>query len=95
MLRTYDPRLIAECADMTLAAKERFGEKFFKTGPQAYFIDNLKATGRQEADAARLVAGTCARRRSDGRWQADREERGRNLTHVRGRFRRLSQDRGP
>ncbi|NLE39992.1 MAG: hypothetical protein GX621_18395, partial [Pirellulaceae bacterium] len=40
ILRTYDPRLIAELADMTLAAGERFGEKFFKTSRQAYFMDN-------------------------------------------------------
>lgn len=42
VLKTYDPRLIAELADMTIAAKERFGESFFKASPQAYFIDNLK-----------------------------------------------------
>ena len=43
LLRTYDPRLVAECADMTLAAKEHFKESYFKASPAAYFIDNLKA----------------------------------------------------
>jgi hypothetical protein len=42
VLKTYKPRLIAELADMTIAAKERYGETFFKSSPQAYFIDNLK-----------------------------------------------------
>ena len=42
ILGGYDARLIAECADMTIAAKERFGEAFFKKSPQAYFIDNLR-----------------------------------------------------
>ena len=49
VLRAYAPRLVAEIADMTLAAKERNGQSFFKTSPQAYFIDNLQeqAAGRR------------------------------------------------
>ena len=49
ILRIYAPRLIAEIADMTLAAKERNGQSFFKSSPQAYFIDNLQeqAAGRR------------------------------------------------
>jgi len=49
ILAAYAPRLIAECADMTLAAKERFGESFFTASPQAYFVDNLQeqAKGRR------------------------------------------------
>jgi len=42
ILATYDPRLIAEIADMTLAARERFGDSFFTKSPQAYFMDNLQ-----------------------------------------------------
>lgn len=42
VLRSFQPRVIAECADITLAAGERFGETFFKTSRPAYFMDNLK-----------------------------------------------------
>ncbi len=37
------PRLLAEWVDITLAARERFGETFFKRSPAAYFTDNVKA----------------------------------------------------
>jgi len=49
ILAAYEPRLIAEMADMTLAARERFGESFFTSSPQAYFMDNLMehAKGRR------------------------------------------------
>ncbi|MDB5389427.1 MAG: hypothetical protein JWM11_5073 [Planctomycetaceae bacterium] len=43
ILKTYSPRLIEQWADITLAARERQGEKFFTKSPQAYFTDNLKA----------------------------------------------------
>jgi hypothetical protein len=42
ILAAYSSRLVAECADMTLAAKERFGPQFFKKSPQAYFMDNIR-----------------------------------------------------
>ncbi|HZZ26987.1 MAG TPA: hypothetical protein VFE46_03180 [Pirellulales bacterium] len=42
LLRTYPPRLIGEWADITLAARERNGEKFFTTSAQAFFVDNIK-----------------------------------------------------
>jgi hypothetical protein len=42
VLSTYAPRLISEWADITLAAQERNGKTFFTSGPQAYFLDNLK-----------------------------------------------------
>lgn len=42
----YGAPLIHEWADITLAAKERFGEKFFKKCPQAHLIDNLKNAAR-------------------------------------------------
>ena len=42
LLRKYPHRLLQEWADITLAAKERFGDTFFRRSPQAYFIDNVK-----------------------------------------------------
>ncbi|MBS0264270.1 MAG: hypothetical protein JSS02_20195 [Planctomycetes bacterium] len=42
LLRQYPHRLLREWADITLAAQERHGPKFFKRSPQAYFIDNVK-----------------------------------------------------
>jgi hypothetical protein len=74
ILCTYDSRLIAECADMTLAAKERKGGKFFTKSPQAYFVDNLReqAAGRRTPpDWWRELRKEEERRR----WQADRDDR--------------------
>jgi hypothetical protein len=42
VIEDYDARLVHEIADMTLAAKEKFGDAFFKNSPQAYFMDNLR-----------------------------------------------------
>ena len=42
ILRRYSSKLIAEWADITLAARERHGETFFKVAPQAYFLDNIR-----------------------------------------------------
>ncbi|MCA9200905.1 MAG: hypothetical protein KDA87_25375 [Planctomycetales bacterium] len=49
VLRTYSPNKIREWADITMAAQERFGNKFFKKGTAAYLLDNLKhaATGNR------------------------------------------------
>ena len=74
VLKTYDARLVAECADMTLAARERNGEAFFTTSPQAYFIDNLKkqaAGERTPPDWWRELR----KEEESKRWQADRQER--------------------
>jgi hypothetical protein len=74
VLKTYDARLVAECADMTLAARERNGEAFFTNSPQAYFIDNLKmqaAGERTPPDWWRELRKEEERKR----WQADRQER--------------------
>jgi len=79
ILKQYDSKLIAECADMTLAAKERLGENFFTNSPQAYFIDNLReqAAGRRTPpDWWRELRKEEERRR----WQADRDERTANST---------------
>jgi hypothetical protein len=42
VLRTFKSHVVAQCADITLAAQERFGESFFKQSPQAHFMDNVK-----------------------------------------------------
>lgn len=42
ILHTYSSKLIGEWIDITLAAKERHGDKFFKVGPPAYFLDNIR-----------------------------------------------------
>ncbi len=51
ILREYPHSVLREWADITLAARERFGDTFFKTSKQAYFIDNVKhaATGTRTA----------------------------------------------
>ncbi len=38
----YKHNLVQQWADITLAAKERHGLRFFKKSPQAYFMDNLR-----------------------------------------------------
>ena len=42
VLRQFPHDRIREWVDITLAARERFGMKFFKRSPMAYLIDNLK-----------------------------------------------------
>ncbi|MEI6172005.1 MAG: hypothetical protein WCQ45_05980, partial [bacterium] len=66
ILAAYDSRLIAECADMTLAARERFGDEFFTKSAPAYFMDNLKEQakgGRTIPDWWRTVRAEEERRR--------------------------------
>ena len=41
-LRQFSHGLLREWADITLAARERFGDSFFKRSPAAYFVDNVK-----------------------------------------------------
>lgn len=41
-VRDFDPALVQEWADITLAAIERKGKKFFRRNPQAYFVDNVQ-----------------------------------------------------
>jgi hypothetical protein len=43
LLKQYPAKLIEQWADITLAARDRHGEKFFKVSPQAFFMDNVKA----------------------------------------------------
>lgn len=42
ILSDFKTPLVREWTDITLAARERFGESFFKKSPQAYLMDNLK-----------------------------------------------------
>lgn len=42
LFRKHPPRLLREWADITLAAKERFGPGFFKRSAPAYFVDNVE-----------------------------------------------------
>lgn len=42
MLRTYKPTLLQTWADITLAARERNGDEFFRKSAAAYFLDNVK-----------------------------------------------------
>lgn len=42
IIKRYPTRLVQEWADITLAAQERHGMRFFTRSPQAYFIDNVK-----------------------------------------------------
>jgi len=47
--RQYKHALIQQWADITLAAKEKQGPRFFKKSPQAFLIDNLR-NGRTPPD---------------------------------------------
>lgn len=40
--KRYPAATIREWADITMAARERFGTRFFKKSPQAYLVDNVK-----------------------------------------------------
>lgn len=42
LLKDYPHRMVREWLDITLAARERHGLKFFKRSPQAYLVDNLQ-----------------------------------------------------
>lgn len=42
IIKQHSVKLLQEWADITLAAKERFGPRFFKKSPAAYFIDNVQ-----------------------------------------------------
>lgn len=53
VLRQFPLSRVREWTDITLAAKERFGLRFFTRSPVAYFLDNLKkaaAEGRTPPD---------------------------------------------
>ena len=45
ILGRYPQAMLREWIDITLAAKERFGDSFFRKNPRAYLLDNLKHAG--------------------------------------------------
>jgi hypothetical protein len=42
----FSHAVIQQWADITLAARERFGSRFFKKSPQAYFMNNLREAAK-------------------------------------------------
>jgi hypothetical protein len=48
MIRQYPTGTLREWADITMAAQERFGPKYFKRCPAAFFVDNVKHAARNE-----------------------------------------------
>lgn len=46
VVRHFSTTLIQRWADITLAAKERFGMGFFKKNPQAFFVDSLREAAK-------------------------------------------------
>ena len=42
LMKRFPSRLLEEWADITQAARERFGSKFFKKSPMAYLVDSVK-----------------------------------------------------
>ena len=42
LLKDFPHRMVREWLDITLAARERFGAKFFKRSPIAFLVDNLR-----------------------------------------------------
>src|SRR5436309_6047800 len=75
ILHAYPARVIELWADITLAARERNGDSFFKKSPQACFMDNLKAAaggGRTPPDWWRdLRKQELAREREQERAKAE------------------------
>ena len=57
MTRQFPTALLAEWVDITLAARERFGETFFKRSPAAYLHGQREGGRCGQAHAARLVVG--------------------------------------
>lgn len=51
LIRKYPARLLSEWADITQAAKERFGAEFFVKSPMAFFVDSVAkaASGNRTA----------------------------------------------
>lgn len=43
LLTSHPHAVLEQWADITLAARERQGERFFRKSPQAYFMDNVKS----------------------------------------------------
>ena len=41
LIRRFPPRLLSEWCDITQAAQERFGKKFFSASPMAFLVDSI------------------------------------------------------
>ncbi len=46
LVEEHPARLLQEWADITLAARERFGQSFFSRSPQAYFVHNVQESAK-------------------------------------------------
>jgi hypothetical protein len=46
LLRQFSHRVLSEWADITLAAKEKHGQRFFKKSAVAYFLDNVREAAK-------------------------------------------------
>jgi hypothetical protein len=46
LVEKHPERLLQEWADITLAARERFGPSFFNRSPQAYFVHNVQESAK-------------------------------------------------
>ena len=46
LIKKYPTRLLQEWADITLAARERFGESFFNRSPMAYLVHNVQEAAK-------------------------------------------------
>ncbi|HUG70316.1 MAG TPA: hypothetical protein VMM76_21375 [Pirellulaceae bacterium] len=51
LVRQHSLRVLQEWADITLAARERFGLSFFKRSPAAYFVNNVQHVARDGRSA--------------------------------------------
>jgi hypothetical protein len=58
VMNSYPEKILAEWADITLAARERHGVTFFKQSAAAYFMDNIQAAaaGKRTAPESRNYA---------------------------------------
>ena len=68
VIKRFPRVMVQEWADITLAAKERFGMSFFKKSPQAYFMDNIKNAaqeGRRPPDWWHQIVKEEERRQSE------------------------------
>ena len=50
-IKKYPSKLVSTWADITLAAKERFGMRFFHKSPTAFLLDNLKHASANQRTA--------------------------------------------
>jgi hypothetical protein len=51
LVRRYPARILVEWADITMAARERFGANFFRRSPMAYLVDSVKKAAKGERTA--------------------------------------------